>query len=76
MNLKIELIALAVRLASEKTNLVRKPDVFESFITEMFGGESYDRHVARTIAVEAERGIAAAKRVNINRKFKKIIQHV
>lgn len=76
MNLKIELIALAVRLVSEKTNLIRKPDSFEVLLTELFGGETYDRQLARNIEAESARAVAAAKRFSTDRKFAKITKNV
>lgn len=76
MTYKTELIALVVRIAAEHTNLVRKPEPFEALISEFFGGESYDRRIAKDLEGDAERAVAAIKRFRTNRKFKKIVEHV
>ena len=73
---RIDLIAAAVRLVADNTNLIRKPDTFEGFVTELFGGETYDRRMARNIEEESARAIAAVRRIRTNRKFKKIVEHV
>ncbi len=72
MNIKHEVIALAIRLVADKTNLIRKPDSIEVLITQLFGGETYDRRLARSISEETERAVEATKRFRTNRKFKKI----
>lgn len=74
MTWKTELIAAAVRLVSEHSSLVRRPDPFTETINSFFGFESYDRRVAREIEEDAERAVAAVKRFRTNRKFKKITQ--
>lgn len=74
MNVKRELIALAVRVLADKTSLVRKPDSFELFLNSMFGGETYDQQLARQIEADLDKATAAVKRANTNRKFKKITQ--
>jgi len=76
MSYKTELIAMAVRIAAEHTNLIRKPEPFEALITEIFGGESYDRRIAKDLEGDAQRLADAAKRFRTNRKFKKIVEHV
>lgn len=76
MSYKTELIALAVRVLAEKTSLIRKPDPIEDFINNMFGFETYDQRVARSIEAETERAIEAVKRIRTNRKFKKITENV
>ena len=76
MSYKTELIAMAVRIAAEHTNLIRKPEPFEALITEFFGGESYDRRIAKDLESDAEKLATAVKRFRTNRKFKKIVEHV
>jgi len=76
MNIKRELIALAVRVLADNTNLVRKPEPFEELITNLFGGETYDQRTARVIDEESAKALEAAKRFNTNRKFKKITKNV
>lgn len=76
MSMKTELIALGIRLVADRTTLICKPDAFEIFISDLFGLETYDRRLARSIEAEVDRGVNAAKRMNVNRKFKKIIQHI
>lgn len=72
MNLRRELITLGVRLLSERTSLIGRPDPFAELITTMFGGETHEQRVARQIDEEAQKAIDAAKRLSTNRKFKKI----
>ena len=74
MNIKREIIALAVRILADKTTVVRKPEPFEAFLTEIFGGESYDQQIARNVEVELDRAVQTAKRVKTDREFKKITQ--
>lgn len=76
MNIRRELIALAIRILAEKTTLVRKPDAYESIINGLFGCETYDQRIAHGIDVELDRATEAVKRVNTNRKFKKITANV
>ena len=75
MNVKRELIALAVRLVADKSNLVRKPDSFEHFVNTMFGAPSYDQLLAYKIEKDLDNVIDATKRFNTDRKFKKITQN-
>jgi ABC-type enterochelin transport system substrate-binding protein len=74
MTFKREIIALIVRVAADKTSLVRKPEPFEMFLGSIFGTETYDQQLARKIEADLDRGVNAIKRVNTNRKFKKITQ--
>lgn len=76
MNIKRELIALAIRALSEKTNLVRKPDPFEDLLSTIFGGETREERLARELDESSQRAIEAAKRLNTNRKFKKITKNI
>jgi len=75
MNIKTEIVALAVRLLADKTNLIHKPDTFELFLNSLMGVESYDRRLASEIIAESDRAVAAVKRKNTDRKFKKIVQN-
>lgn len=76
MNVKRELIALAIRVLADHTTLVRKPDSFETMLNSMFNVETYDQQLARKVEAESERAIEAAKRFNTNRRFKKIVQNI
>jgi len=71
MNLKTEIVALAVRALADKTNLIRKPDAFEELITGLFGGESYDQRLAKDIVADADKLASAAKRFKTSRQAKK-----
>lgn len=73
---KTDIIAFAVRLLSEKSTLIAKPDPFTETLNSFFGIESHDKRVARAIEADAEKVIAAAKRLHVNRKFKKITQNI
>ena len=76
MDLKTELVALAVRVLSAKTNVVQKPDQFTELLTVMFGGESYDRRLARSIVADSENAVTAVKQFRTNRQFKKITKNI
>jgi hypothetical protein len=76
MNVKREIIALTVRILANNTTVVRKPDSWECILDGLFGHESYDQRMARDIEVELDRATEAVKRVNLNRKFKKIVRNV
>lgn len=75
MNLKRELIVVGVRLLSEHTSLIRKPEPFEEFFSTLFGGETHEQRVARQIDEESTRAVAALKTLSTNRKFKKITKN-
>lgn len=72
MNIKHEVLAFAVRLVAENTNLIHRPTGFESLITDIFGEESYDHRMARNLEVETQRAADAIQRVRTSRQFKKI----
>jgi hypothetical protein len=76
MSVRREIIAMTVRILANETSLVRKPEPFESFLNDLFGIESYDQRMARNIEVELDRVTDTVKRVNLNRKFNKIVQNV
>lgn len=75
MNIKRELIALAVRIVANNTTLVRQPQPFESFLNQMFGEESYDQQVAQNIEVELDRAARAVKTARRHLVFKKIAKN-
>ena len=75
MNIKRELIALTVRFLAENTSLVRKPDAFESVLSSMFGGETYDQRLARELDESSKQAIDSAKQFVTDRKFKKITKN-
>ena len=74
MNIKREIIALAIRVLAENTSIVRKPDSFEIMLNSLFNTETYDQQLARKIEADLDKATAAVKRANTNRKFKKITQ--
>ena len=49
MNIKTELIRVAVRALSEKTTLVPRPDATSEFINALFGIESQEDRLVREI---------------------------
>lgn len=75
MNVKRELIALAVRVLADNTNVVRKPDAFENLLNDLFGLETFDQRAARIIDEESAKALEAVKRARTNSKFKKIMKH-
>lgn len=76
MNIKLELVTLAVRALSTKTSLLPKHSEFDNFISTLLTGETVETRTAKSILAETERLAGAARKMNTNRKFKKIIQHV
>lgn len=76
MNLKEEIIAFAIRTLARETNLIAEPHPFETFMSDLFGFETYDRRTAKQIVAETDKAIEAVKRVNTRRKFKKIVEHI
>ncbi len=76
MSIKRDIIAFAIRVIVNETNLVRKPDQFETFINHICGYETFDQQMARNIEVELDRVIGTAKRMNVDRKFKKITKDI
>jgi hypothetical protein len=75
MNTKTAVIAFAVRLLSEKSSLIAKPDPMSEFINRFCGIESYDVRVARAIEDDLQKVTSAAKRVSTNHKFKKLTKN-
>lgn len=76
MNVRKEILALAIRILVSKTTLIREPDPFEKLFNDLLGRESFDRQIAATIDAELDRATATVKRVNIDRKFKKITENM
>lgn len=76
MSAKTEIIAMVVRIVANKTSLINKPDAFESFLTTIFGEDTYDVRIAKNIEAEASRLIETAKQIKTDRQFKKIVEHV
>jgi hypothetical protein len=72
MNLKTEIVALAVRTLAEKTNLVRKPDAFEELINTIFTGKSFDQRVAEDVIGTTDELASIAKRIRTRHQVKKI----
>ena len=73
---KTKLIAIAVRLLSEKSTLIPKPDPLTETINSFFGIESYDMQIARGIEADTEKALAAAKTAITNHKFKKLTKNI
>lgn len=70
MNIKTEIVALAVRVLAEN-GIIRKPDAFNEMISEIFTGQSYDKRMANEIVAGTDKAVTAAKRIKIARPFKK-----
>ena len=73
MNIKIEAIALIVRILTQK-NIIAKPDPFSELFSVIFGGETYDKRIARTVVETGTEAAEQIKSKNTDRKFKKIIK--
>ena len=72
MNLKTEIVALAVRVLAEN-NIIRKPDAIESLITVLIGGETFDRRIANDVVASSDKVVATVKRIKTNRENKKTL---
>ena len=72
MNIKRILISVAVCILAEKTNIVRKPDAIDGFMSNLFGIETEQERVARELDVASDKAIESAKKFVVNRKFKKV----
>jgi hypothetical protein len=72
MDIKRMLISVAVRILAENTNIVRKPDSMETFVNNLFGGESDHDRMVRELDEASSKAIEAAKKFATDRKFKKI----
>lgn len=73
MNVKTEIVALAVRILQDKTNLIDTPDSFTEFFAVLSTGKSYDVRAAESIVELAEKAAKLTKNTNTIRKFKKTI---
>ena len=76
MNVRREVIALIVRILANETPYIRKDEPSDVFFNHLFGVETQEQQVTRYIEVALDEATETAKRVNLNRKFKKIVRHV
>lgn len=76
MSITTDIIAFGVRIVAQNTSLIRQPSSFESFIDSIVENETYDYRIARRIENETARVVNSVKRVNTDRKFKKIVENV
>lgn len=72
MNIKRIIISVAVCILAEKTNIIRKPDSMDLFISNLFGVETEQERIARELDVASDKAIETAKKFALNRKFKKV----
>lgn len=72
MNIKSALIRATVQLLAANTNLIRKPSPSEEFFQTLFGLESEEDRVARETEEAVDKAVAEFKRMNTNRKFRRI----
>lgn len=75
MNIKVEIVTLAIRALQSNTTLLRRPDTFENFISAIFTGQTIEERQAHQVVATAETLVDSAKKMNLNRKFKKIVQN-
>ena len=73
-NIKRILISVAVCILAEKTNIIRKPDSIDLFMSNLFGLETEQERVARELDVASDKAIESAKKFALNRKFNKVIR--
>lgn len=71
MNLKTELVALAIRHLTSK-NIIAPSNGIDEFVSVLFTGKSADVRLAEEIVASAGQMAQIVKRANTNRKFKKI----
>jgi hypothetical protein len=76
MNVKREILALAVRILAEKTNLIQKPDPSTEFFNTIFGAGTYDQRMAENLEVGIDKTTELVKRARLNREFNKIVRNV
>lgn len=73
MDIKTEIVALAVRILKDKTDLVATPDTFTEVFAVFATGKTHDVRTAEAIIESAATVANFAKKTNIIRKFKKSI---
>ena len=76
MNIKRTLIALAVEILADRTTIVRKSDPMDNFIHAMFGVETDEQRMTRSIEETVDQVTETVKRAKTKREFKKIVQNV
>lgn len=76
MEIRTELLALAVRIFASRTTLIRELSPFEKLYNDLLGIETFDRTIARELDAELDRVTKTVKRVNTDRKFKKITKNM
>lgn len=75
MDIKKIVISVAVYILAEKTNIIRKPDPMEGFISNLFGTETEQDRIVREIDVASDKAIESAKKFAVDRKFNKVIKN-
>ena len=76
MNLKVEILTLAIRFFNEKTGTAPVQNPWEDLLTTMFGLESPEERTARSLVEASEKIVGMVKTKNINRKFEKIVEDI
>lgn len=71
MDIKRLIITVAVNILAEK-GIIAKPDSMDSFVANLFGTETSTDRAVREIDAASDKLIEAAKKMNTNRKFKKV----
>lgn len=74
-NTVVDLVAVGVNLLAQK-KIIQKPDEFSELLSTMFGGESYERRIAKDVVNTGAQVVSAISRVRTNRAFKKIVEKV
>lgn len=76
MNIKSQLIALAVSILADRTEIVRKTEPVEGFFYALMCVETPEQTLTRTIEETLNEVTGTVKRIKTDREFKKIIQNV
>lgn len=76
MNVKRTLVTAVVRMLSENTSLIQKPDAFSEFLTVVFDGKTHEQQVAEKFEVELDRVLAGAKSLKTRHAFNKITKNI
>jgi hypothetical protein len=71
MDIKKMLITAAVSILADK-GIIAKPDSMTAFISNLFGEETAEQKMVRELDAATDKMIEAAKKMNTNRKFKKV----
>lgn len=75
MNFKVEVVTVIIQALQSKTDVLTTPSTFDNWISTFCTGYTIEQRRAMQTVATIEEIVDAAKKMNTNRKFKKIVQN-